>query len=224
MTPSIDLPLSPRPATVGFRPRSLGVVFGSGRYQRSIEIRPASLPLHARKALVGQVGLLRVLDDEKLSYGALVGGCLRQPEGADHALWADRKSSAPRRSGLRPGCNTRSPSGKRGSAHHSLRWLVACYPILRMESPEHSPWRTPRDDLDDSSYQGTVLDFSISHPYEVALVGEPGEADTQTLINTVYAAYLPNKLITGCITDDEEDAGLIPLLAVAPHALWQGDC
>jgi hypothetical protein len=93
-----------------------------------------------------------------------------------------------------------------------------------MESPEHSPWRTPRDDLDDSSYQGTVLDFSISHPYEVALVGEPGEADTQTLINTVYAAYLPNKLITGCITDDEEDAGLIPLLAVAPHALWQGDC
>jgi hypothetical protein len=31
------------------------------------------------------------LDDEKLSYGALVGGCLRQPEGEDHALWANRK-------------------------------------------------------------------------------------------------------------------------------------
>jgi hypothetical protein len=91
MTPSIDLPLSPRPATVAFRPRPLGVVFGSGRYQRSIEIQPASLLLNARKALVGQVGLVKVLADEKLSYGAVVGGCLRQPEGADHALWADRK-------------------------------------------------------------------------------------------------------------------------------------
>src|SRR5919112_3296160 len=91
MTPSIDLPLSRSPATVGFRPRPPGVVFGSGRYQRSIEIQPASLPLNARKALVGQVGLVRVLDDEKLPYGAIVGGCLCQPEGADHALWADRK-------------------------------------------------------------------------------------------------------------------------------------
>ena len=91
MTPSIDLPLSRSPATLCFRPRPLGVVFGSGRYQRSIEIQPASLPLNARKALVGQVGLVKVLADEKLSYGAVVGGCLRQPEGADHALWADRK-------------------------------------------------------------------------------------------------------------------------------------
>src|SRR5829696_1558753 len=92
MTPSIDLPLSRAPATVAFRPCPLGVVFGSGRYQRSIQIQPASLPLHPRKALVGQeVGLLRVLDDEKLSYGALLGGCLRQPEGADHPLWAYRK-------------------------------------------------------------------------------------------------------------------------------------
>src|SRR5215204_568661 len=89
--PFDDLPLSRRPASVGFRPRPLGVVFGSGHYQRPIEIRPASFPLHTRKALVGQVGLVRVLDDEKVSYGAVVGGCLRQPEGADHALWADRK-------------------------------------------------------------------------------------------------------------------------------------
>src|SRR5215217_1039494 len=44
-------------------------------------------------------------------------------------------------------------SGKRGSAHHSLRRLVACYPVLRMGAPEHSPRRAPRDDLNDSSYQ-----------------------------------------------------------------------
>ena len=48
--PFDELPLSRRPATVSFRPRPLGVVLGSGRYQRSIEIRPAS-PLNARKAL-----------------------------------------------------------------------------------------------------------------------------------------------------------------------------
>ena len=44
-------------------------------------------------------------------------------------------------------------SGKRGSAHHSLRQLVACYPVLRVGAPEHSPWRAPRDDLNDSSCQ-----------------------------------------------------------------------
>jgi uncharacterized protein len=36
------------------------------------------------------------------------------------------------------------------------------------------------------------------------------------LINTVCAAYLPNKVVAGCAPDDEEDAGLIPLLADRP--------
>src|SRR5918995_2043160 len=89
--PFDDLALARSPAPICFRPRPLGVVFGSGRYQRSIEIQPASFPLNARKALVGQVGFVRVLDDEKVPYGALVGGRLRKPKGADHALWADRK-------------------------------------------------------------------------------------------------------------------------------------
>jgi len=50
----------------------------------------------------------------------------------------------------------------------------------------------------------------------VALVGEPAEADTHTLINTVYAAYLSNKLVAGCAPVDEEDVGLISLLAERP--------
>ena len=36
------------------------------------------------------------------------------------------------------------------------------------------------------------------------------------MINTVYAAYLPNKVVAGCAPDDEEDAGLISLLADRP--------
>jgi hypothetical protein len=70
--PFDDLPLSRSPATVRFRPRPLGVVFGSRRHQCPIEIRPSSLPLDAREALVGQVGIVRILDDEVLSFGPLV--------------------------------------------------------------------------------------------------------------------------------------------------------
>jgi hypothetical protein len=99
---------------------------------------------------------------------------------------------------------------------------VAYYPVLRIRVPEHSPWRAPRDDLNVSSYQGTVLDFSIFQQYEVALVGEPAEADTQTLLNTVYADYLPNKVVAGCAPDNEEDAGLIPLLADRPTRAMAG--
>jgi hypothetical protein len=69
--PFDDLPLSRSPATIRFRPRPLGVVLGSGRYQRSIEIRPASLPPNARKALVGQVGIVRVLDASIMRYSPM---------------------------------------------------------------------------------------------------------------------------------------------------------
>ena len=113
------------------------------------------------------------------------------------------------------------PFGKRGSTYHSLRQFVTCYPVLRMGASEHSPWWAPLDDLDDSSYQGSALDFSIFQPQEVALVGEPAEADTQLLIDTTYAAYLPNKVVAGC-APDEEDAGLILLLADRPARAMAG--
>jgi hypothetical protein len=45
------------------------------------------------------------------------------------------------------------PSCKRGSAHHSLRRLVAYYAVLRMGAAEHSPWRAPHHYLDDVSNQ-----------------------------------------------------------------------
>jgi uncharacterized protein YyaL (SSP411 family) len=36
------------------------------------------------------------------------------------------------------------------------------------------------------------------------------------LIDTIYAAYPPNKVVAGCVPDDEEDAWLIPLQADRP--------
>jgi hypothetical protein len=47
-------------------------------------------------------------------------------------------------------------SGKRGSAHHSLRLRVAYYSVLRMGASAHSPWRASREDLNDSSYQQEI--------------------------------------------------------------------
>ncbi|MDP8940100.1 MAG: thioredoxin domain-containing protein [Actinomycetota bacterium] len=59
----------------------------------------------------------------------------------------------------------------------------------------------------------SALDFHLSRPREVAIIGEPGAADTRTLVDTVYSRYLPNKVVAGRAEDDEEPAGLIPLLA-----------
>jgi len=63
---------------------------------------------------------------------------------------------------------------------------------------------------------GTVLDLSIAQPPEVALLGASRVADSQTLTNTLCAAYLPNKAVSGRAPEDEEDAGLILLLEERP--------
>jgi uncharacterized protein len=61
-----------------------------------------------------------------------------------------------------------------------------------------------------------ALDFSTSEPREVAIVGDPQEPDTRALVETVYGGYLPNKVVVGRDPEDEEAAGLIPLLAERP--------
>ena len=61
-----------------------------------------------------------------------------------------------------------------------------------------------------------ALDFSTSEPREVAVVGDPDAPDTRALVDTVYERYLPNKVVAGRAPDDEEAAGLIPLLAERP--------
>ena len=59
-----------------------------------------------------------------------------------------------------------------------------------------------------------ALDFSVSRPYEIVVVGDPG-GDTRALLGTVYARYLPNKVVAGHGPDEEEE-GLVPLLADRP--------
>ena len=61
-----------------------------------------------------------------------------------------------------------------------------------------------------------ALDFSSTGTREVAIIGEPGAADTKALLDVVYARYLPNKVVAGRAEDDAESAGLIPLLAQRP--------
>jgi uncharacterized protein YyaL (SSP411 family) len=61
-----------------------------------------------------------------------------------------------------------------------------------------------------------ALDFHLSRPREIAIVGDPESPDTRALIEAVYARYLPNKVVAGRSPEDEEAAGLIPLLAERP--------
>ncbi|MGF1473336.1 MAG: thioredoxin domain-containing protein [Rubrobacteraceae bacterium] len=62
----------------------------------------------------------------------------------------------------------------------------------------------------------SALDFHLSRPREVAIIGEPGSPDTRALVGTVYSRYLPNKVVAGRAPDDTEAAGLVPLLADRP--------
>ncbi len=62
----------------------------------------------------------------------------------------------------------------------------------------------------------SALDFHLSTPYEVALIGNPDAPETTTLLNAVYSAYLPNKVVAGRAEDDEKAARLVPLLADRP--------
>ena len=62
----------------------------------------------------------------------------------------------------------------------------------------------------------SALDFHLSQPREIAIIGEPDTPDTEALVDTVYSRYLPNKVVAGRAEDDEESAGLVPLLADRP--------
>jgi uncharacterized protein YyaL (SSP411 family) len=62
----------------------------------------------------------------------------------------------------------------------------------------------------------SALDFYLSTPYEVAIIGEREAPDTKMLLETVYSSYLPNKVVAGSSEKDEEATQLVPLLANRP--------
>ena len=62
----------------------------------------------------------------------------------------------------------------------------------------------------------SALDFYLSTPYEVVVVGDPDAPDTEALLEAVYSAYIPNKVVAGRSEDDEEAARLVPLLTERP--------
>ena len=61
-----------------------------------------------------------------------------------------------------------------------------------------------------------ALDFSISRPYEIALVGNPEEDGTRALLDTIYSRYLPNKVIAGRGPEEPDSEISVPLLADRP--------
>ncbi|HJX38750.1 MAG TPA: thioredoxin domain-containing protein [Anaerolineae bacterium] len=58
----------------------------------------------------------------------------------------------------------------------------------------------------------SVLNFYLSPPEEIAIVGDPSEDDSQELLKVVYARYRPSKVVAVGLPSDEEE-GPIPLLA-----------
>ena len=57
-----------------------------------------------------------------------------------------------------------------------------------------------------------ALDFYLSRPKEIALIGDPAHAATQALAAEIHRHYIPNRVLLGAATDVPADSAL-PLLA-----------
>ena len=57
-----------------------------------------------------------------------------------------------------------------------------------------------------------VLDFYVSVPKEIAIVGPVGNVETQELVKTVFGKYLPNKVVVGSAPELGENNITSPLL------------
>ncbi len=59
----------------------------------------------------------------------------------------------------------------------------------------------------------TALDFYLSSPLEIAIVGDTADGRLKDLRRTLWATYLPNRIIALCTGDFDRAASQIPLLA-----------
>lgn len=62
-----------------------------------------------------------------------------------------------------------------------------------------------------------ALDFYLGKPKEIAIVGDPGSADMQSLRKAIWAPYLPNKVVAQAAPGDTSATEAISLLRNRPQ-------
>jgi hypothetical protein len=65
-----------------------------------------------------------------------------------------------------------------------------------------------------------AMDFYLSSPNEIVVIGPPNEAATQSLVDCIYETYLPNKVIAGYNPMEADSYPAIPLLE--DKNMWNG--
>jgi uncharacterized protein YyaL (SSP411 family) len=65
-------------------------------------------------------------------------------------------------------------------------------------------------------YLLSALDFYLSEPKEIAMVGKIDSHEIRLFIEEIYANYIPNKVVAAAEPDDEQAARSIKLLAARP--------
>src|SRR5262249_9897615 len=58
----------------------------------------------------------------------------------------------------------------------------------------------------------SAVDFLLSDPAEIAIVGPLGHADTDALVRATFSPFLPNKVVAGAAPEDRDGARDVPLL------------
>ena len=61
-----------------------------------------------------------------------------------------------------------------------------------------------------------ALDFSLSPVKEIAIIGDPAQPDTQSLLRVVNGRYLPNDVLACAPVGDQNAGQVVPLLADRP--------
>src|SRR4030095_10516338 len=62
-------------------------------------------------------------------------------------------------------------------------------------------------------YMLSVLDFYLSEPKEIAIVGKLDSHEVRSLVEAIYSRYIPNKVVAASEPGDEESSSEIALLA-----------
>jgi uncharacterized protein YyaL (SSP411 family) len=59
----------------------------------------------------------------------------------------------------------------------------------------------------------SALDFYLSEPKEIAMVGKLASHEIRSFVEEIYARYIPNKVVAACEPNDDRAASEIALLA-----------